>query len=87
MADAEQMQFVCPNPMRGPVGMNKEGRPAARCQSNVALRRHLVAEFDDASLTKCDQAKLASALGELAPLLMAVDSAARASTRGTAWTR
>jgi len=73
-AEADRMQFVCVNPMRGALGVNKAGRPSARCQDNVALRRHLVAEFDDAGLSKRAQAQLATALGALAPLVLAVDS-------------
>ncbi len=74
VAGAERMQFVCVNPMRAALGVNKEGRPSARCQSNVAVRRHLVAEFDDATLGKRAQAQLATALGRAAPLVLAVDS-------------
>jgi hypothetical protein len=74
LAMAEGMQFVCINPMKGLEALNKVGKLSARCQNNVAVRRYLVAEFDDASLTKLQQAQLASALAESAPLVMAVDS-------------
>jgi len=74
VADADGLQFICVNPMRGPAAMNHAGRPSARCQNNVVLRRFLVAEFDDASLGKRGQAQLATGLAEKAPLVMAVDS-------------
>jgi len=74
VADADGLQFICVNPMRGSSAMNHAGRPAARCQNNVLLRRFLVAEFDDASLGKRGQAQLVTALSETAPLVMAVDS-------------
>jgi hypothetical protein len=74
VTDADRMQFICVNPMRGAEALNKVGKPSARCQSNVAVRRYLVAEFDDPGLTKLQQAQLASALAESAPLVMAVDS-------------
>jgi len=74
LTDAECLQFICVNPMRGSLAVNHVGRPSARCQNNVMVRRHLVAEFDDAALTKRQQAQLASSLGHLAPLVMAVDS-------------
>ncbi len=74
LADADRMQFICVNPMRGAEALNKVGKLSARCQSNVAVRRYLVAEFDDPGLTKLQQAQLASALGESAPLVLAVDS-------------
>ena len=72
--DADGLQFICVNPMRGSMAMNNAGRPSVRCQNNVMLRRYLVAEFDDASLGKRGQAQLATALAEKAPLVMAVDS-------------
>ena len=74
VADADTLQFICLNPMRGSMAMNHAGRPSARCQNNVMLRRYLVAEFDDASLGKRGQAQLATALAEQARLVMAVDS-------------
>jgi hypothetical protein len=74
VADADTLQFICLNPMRGSMAMNHSGRPSARCQNNVMLRRYLVAEFDDAALGKRGQAQLATALAEKAPLVMAVDS-------------
>jgi hypothetical protein len=72
--DAELLQFIVVNPMKGPWALNRQGKQAARCQANVGVRRHIVAEFDDAALTKPMQAQLATALGEIAPLVMAVDS-------------
>ena len=74
LSDAHLQQFIVVNPMKGKLAMNHEGNPSVRCQNNVAGRRHLVAEFDDASIPKSGQAVLASALGELAPLVMVVDS-------------
>ncbi len=74
LCDAQYQQFICVNPMKGQLAMNANGQPSVRCQNNVAMRRHLVAEFDDATLTKPMQAVLASSLNGLAPLVMAVDS-------------
>ena len=74
LRDAERVQFICINPMRGLIANNMEGRPSPRCQNNVLVRRYLVAEYDDASLTKRMQAQLATALANLAPLVMAVHS-------------
>jgi len=74
VADADGLQFICVNPMRGLSAVNFSGRPSPRCQNNVAVRRYLVAEFDDASLGKGGQARLVTALAEAAPLVMAVDS-------------
>jgi hypothetical protein len=74
VSDAHTLQFICVNPMRGLVAVNHSGRPSVRCQNNVALRRFLVAEFDDASLTKAQQALLVTALAAAAPLAMVVDS-------------
>ena len=74
LSDADTLQFICVNPMRGSLAMNQAGRPSPRCQNNVMVRRYLVAEFDDATLAKAQQAQLASALGDMAPLVMAVDS-------------
>ena len=74
LCDADTLQFICVNPMRGSLAVNHAGRPSARCQNNVMVRRYLVAEFDDASLSKFQQAQLASALGDMAPLVMAVAS-------------
>jgi hypothetical protein len=67
-------QFIAPNPMKGPAGLTREGRRSARCQDNVAERRYVVAEFDDAAFGKPEQARVASALNEALPLVLAVDS-------------
>ena len=72
--EAERLQFVVVNPMKGLAGTNMRGDRAARCQSNVRMRRHIVAEFDNATLSKRMQAQLATAWGPMAPLVMAVDS-------------
>jgi len=74
LADAQWLQFIVPSPMSGLSGRNKSGNRSARCQSNVRKRRYIVAEFDDQALTKPMQARLVTALGEIAPLVMAVDS-------------
>ncbi|NQU97034.1 MAG: hypothetical protein HQ548_05260 [Chloroflexi bacterium] len=74
VGDAECLQFICVNPMRGSLAMNHSGRPSARCQNNVMARRYLVAEFDDPELSKRAQAQLATGLADMAPLVMAVDS-------------
>ena len=74
LADAEVQQFIVVNPMKGAAAENQQGRRSVRCQANVVGRRHLVAEFDDERLSKAMQAKLATALGDMAPLVMAVDS-------------
>jgi hypothetical protein len=72
--DAELLQFIVVNPMRGRAARNHQGKESVRCQNNVGARRHVVAEFDDERLDKRMQAQLATALGEMAPLVMAVDS-------------
>jgi hypothetical protein len=75
---AATAQFLCVNPMKGvePV-LNKEGKPSVRCQANIALRRWLVAEFDDAEQSKLDQAKIATVLGRGMPLRMVVHSGSK----------
>ena len=70
----ERLQFIVPNPMSGLSGWNKSGKRSIRCQNNVLERRHVVAEFDDSALTKPMQARLVTALAQIAPLVMAVDS-------------
>jgi hypothetical protein len=74
LEDAERMQFICVNPMRGQWGLNLKGKRSKRCQSNVKCRRYLVAEFDDPRMDKVMQAKLITALGRMAPLVLVVDS-------------
>lgn len=71
---APSLQFVVANPMKALKGLTKEGKPSARCQDNVAERRYVVAEFDDAAFGKPEQARVASALAAALPLVMAVDS-------------
>ena len=71
---AGESQFVCPNPMKGPSGLTKDGKPSLRCQSNIALRRWIIAEFDDPTLNKGQQAKIASVLARGLPLRLVVDS-------------
>lgn len=72
--DAQFLQFVVVNPMRGRTGTNYQGKPSARCQNNTAMRRYLVAEFDDPNLSKSQQAQLITKLSTFAPLVMVVDS-------------
>lgn len=71
---ADRLQFVCVNPMRGMHGINLQGRKSVRCLDNVAMRRHLVMEIDDLTLTKPMQATLASVMARFAPLVLVVDS-------------
>lgn len=74
VADAAWLQFIVVNPMRGIEAPNYQGKLSPRCQNNTGLRRHLVAEFDNPALTKEQQARLASKLAFLAPLVLVVDS-------------
>jgi len=67
-------QFIVPNPMKDRTGLTREGKRSARCQDNVAERRFVVAEFDDAAFGKPEQARVASALNSALPLVLAVDS-------------
>ncbi len=68
-------QYLCPNPLKGSMSVpNKAGKPSIRCQANIAVRRWIVAEFDDPELCRADQAKIATALARRLPLKMAVDS-------------
>jgi len=73
-ASAGSAQFVVSNPMKGQTALTKEGKPSARCQANVAVRRWIVAEFDGPELNREKQAKLASVLAQGLPLKMVVDS-------------
>jgi hypothetical protein len=74
LADADWLQFIVVNPMRDREAPNYQGKLAPRCQNNTGLRRHLVAEFDSPALSKEQQARLATKLGEFAPLVLIVDS-------------
>jgi hypothetical protein len=74
IVNAHRMQFIVVNPMKALQGLNKQGRPSPRCQSNVVERRYLVVEFDDPELTKPIQSHLATRLSVYAPLVLAVDS-------------
>jgi len=74
IADAPWLQFVVVNPMRGEQAVNSSGTVSVRCQNNTAMRRHLVAEFDDRSMSKSQQAQLIGKLATLAPLVLVVDS-------------
>ncbi|MBE7499067.1 MAG: hypothetical protein HS113_01905 [Verrucomicrobiales bacterium] len=74
LADADRLQFIVVNPMRDRAALNYRGRPSPRCQNNTGLRRHLVAELDDLTLTKVHQALLISRLATFAPLALVVDS-------------
>ena len=70
-------QFVCVNPMRAAKGVTQTRKESARCQTNVAVRRWIVAEFDDPGRSKADQARVITALGGGLPLRMVVDSAGK----------
>ena len=74
LADADWLQFIVVNPMRDRTGLNHRGKPSPRCQNNTGLRRHLVAEFDDPSLSKEQQARLITRLNAFVPLVLVVDS-------------
>lgn len=74
VTDAHFMQFIVLNPMRGLEAVNFRGKPSRRCQNNVGPRRYLVAESDDRSLSKAQQAQLVTKLAEYVPLVMVVDS-------------
>jgi hypothetical protein len=70
----DECQFIVANPMRGLLGTTKEGRQSPRCQDNVAMRRYVIAEFDEVGFSKENQARLASALSIGLPLRLVVDS-------------
>jgi len=72
--DAEFMQFIVPNPMKGLEAMNKKGELSKRCQANVKERRYLVAEFDLPDQGHDAQARLITALAKKLPCCMVVDS-------------
>ena len=71
---AHDHQFIVVNPMKDKFGINLQGNPSARCKDNVRLRRHIVAEFDDPRRSRYQQAQLATFLGRIVPLILAVDS-------------
>ena len=74
IVDAGWFQFIVVNPMRGKEAVNFAGKPSVRCQNNTGIRRHLVAEFDDRTLSKRQQAQLIGKLATVVPLVMVVDS-------------
>jgi len=74
LGDIHLHQFIVLNPMRGLQAVNFRGRSSVRCQNNVGKRRYLVAESDDLSLSKADQAQILTWLTRFAPLVMVVDS-------------
>lgn len=74
IADANWLQFVVVNPMRGLEAPNYQGRMSPRCQNNTGLRRHLVVEFDNPGLGKHQQASLLGHLAQVVPLVLVVDS-------------
>jgi hypothetical protein len=74
IADAAWLQFIVVNPMRGKEAVNYGGNRSVRCQNNTGIRRYLVAEFDDRTLSKSQQAQLIGRLAAFAPLVMVVDS-------------
>lgn len=71
---APRMQFIVPNPMRGPYGTTKDGKPSPRCLDNVLVRRYVVVEMDDVELGKDNQARIIHCLSTMNPLVMVVDS-------------
>ncbi|MEI7903314.1 MAG: hypothetical protein WCK89_23995 [bacterium] len=72
---AGSAQFLCVNPLAGPSGTTVDGKPSVRCQSNIALRRWLVAEFDDPRMDRSMQARIATVLARCGfPFVLAVDS-------------
>jgi hypothetical protein len=74
IVDAHQLQFIVVNPMRDRMALNYMGKSSPRCQNNTGLRRHLVAEFDDPTLSKTQQARLITQLASFIPLILVVDS-------------
>lgn len=71
---APRMQFIVPNPMRGPFGVTRDGKPSPRCLDNVLVRRYVVVEMDDPELGKENQARIIHCLSTMNPLVMVVDS-------------
>ena len=71
---AGSMQFIVPNPMRGPYGMTRDGKPSPRCLDNVLVRRYVVVEMDDPDLGKENQSRIIHCLSTMNPLVMVVDS-------------
>ncbi|MDA7862416.1 hypothetical protein N9A63_02265 [Akkermansiaceae bacterium] len=39
-------QFMVPNPMKGKVGLTKDGKPSKRCTDNTGPRKRIVCDFD-----------------------------------------
>lgn len=74
IADAAWLQFIGVNPMRDLAAINFRGKPSVRCQNNTGLRRYLVVESDDRSLSKPQQARLLTQLARFVPLVLVVDS-------------
>ena len=71
---ADAQQFLCPNPLKAATGLTQDGRVSVRCQSNIAVRRWVIAESDDAALTKDKQARVITVLARGLPLRLVVDS-------------
>jgi hypothetical protein len=74
LGDTHLQQFIVLNPMRGLQAVNFRKRPSTRCQNNILKRRFLVAESDDRSLSKAQQAQILTWLSRFVPLVMVVDS-------------
>jgi hypothetical protein len=68
----EEMQFIVPSAMSKPIGINKEGKPSARCLDNTGGRCFLVVEQDQG--TTDEQAAILRHLATKAPLVLAVRS-------------
>lgn len=72
-ASHEDKQFITANPLKMQEGTKADGLPSIRCQSNIALRRHLVVEFDTEPELS-NQARLHAALSSIIPCALVVYS-------------
>ena len=71
----EGRQFIVPNPMTAPTGVNSAGEVSARCLNNTGPRRYLVIEND--LLDKSTQVLILTHLAAVAPLVLVVDTAGK----------
>jgi len=51
-AQLASLQFIVASPMIAETGLNQSGKPSHRCLGNTGPRRHLVVEFDEASMAE-----------------------------------
>ncbi len=72
---AEEIQFIVPNPMTDRIGRNQDGAMSTRCLANTGPRRFLVIESD--SLPRADWIRVLSHLHRFIPLALAVDTAGK----------